>query len=60
MKIKVYEIQPDKGLAICCEISTDVIKDGYLDDAQVGDIITIKVIEMEESEYEALPECMGF
>jgi hypothetical protein len=47
-------------LSTCCEINTDVIKDGYLDDAQIGDMITIKILEMEESEYFALPECLGF
>jgi hypothetical protein len=60
MKVKVYDVQPDKGLDSCCETDFDVIVDGYLRDAQPGDIITIKVLEMEESEFKALPECMGF
>ena len=34
--------------------------DGEFDGAQSGDEITLELVEMEESEYEALPEFEGW
>ena len=54
MKVKVYEIEPYEGAEKCCEINLDVVVDGWLQDAQPGDEIKIRVFEMEESELDEL------
>ena len=38
----------------------DTIKDSEFDGAEVGDKITIELVEMTEPELEALPEFMGW
>ena len=34
--------------------------DGFLEYGEIGDSINLTIIEMEESEYEKLPEFMGW
>jgi hypothetical protein len=59
MKVKVYEIQPNADMNKCCEINLEAIKD-MIELAEIGDMITIKVSEMEEYDYWHLPEFEGF
>jgi len=34
--------------------------DGFIESGKIGDSINLTIIEMEESEYEKLPEFMGW
>ena len=58
MKIKVYEVEPGKGANRCTERKIeDVLV--WLEESEPGDVITIRVIEMDEQEYNSLPEFLG-
>lgn len=60
--IKMFQIQPDKG---CNSHIESTLKDAitsiehWLDDADEGVELTVKVIKMSRDEYDSLPEYMG-
>lgn len=56
--MKVYEIEPNRGLSRCTEKDISGIS-CWLEMSEPGDIITIRVKEMSESEYNSLPEYTG-
>ena len=57
-KIKIYKTYPGKDLAPCCEKDIkNVIP--WLEQCEVGDVLSIEILEMEEDEYNNLPEYMG-
>lgn len=56
--MKVYTIQPGKDLNSCTEKDIKNIIP-WLEESEIGDIITIEVVEMSEEEYNFLPEYMG-
>jgi len=58
MKIKVYEVEPGKGLNRCMEKDLDEVF-SWIQEAEVGEEITIKIMYMEEAEYDSLPEYTG-
>jgi len=56
-KIRIYTVRPG-DLAPCIEKNLkDVLV--WLEEAELGETIKITIGEMEESEYEILPEYMG-
>ena len=57
-KIKVYEVEPGKGLNKCTERHIGDLLDWFYD-AQPGNVITIRVKEMNQSDFNSLPEYMG-
>jgi len=56
--MKVYKVTPDTDLNPCSEKSIDNVIP-WLEMAEIGEKITIEVIEMTEAEYDALPEYRG-
>ena len=56
--MKVYEVTPDKGLNTCTEKDIDGVIE-WLDMLEIGETMTIKIKNISESEYEALPEYEG-
>ena len=56
--MKIYRITPDKGLNPCCEDDKESILN-WLEMAEKGEILTIEILEMDGSEYAALPEYEG-
>ena len=56
--IKVFKVSPGKGLNSCCEkdIKNVII---WLEEAEPGDVIEIKISRMQESDYDRLPEYAG-
>jgi len=55
--MKVYKMGPS-GLNKCIEKDPKAIM-LWLDECEVGDAFFIEVLEMTETEYNALPEYMG-
>lgn len=56
--MKVFKVWPGVDLNPCCEKTLDAVS-YWLDMAENGDTIKIEIIEMTESEYDALPEYTG-
>jgi len=56
--MKVYEVTLEKGTNPCLEKDLPTIID-MLKDCDIDDEITIKVIEMSEEEFKALPDWDG-
>jgi len=60
--VKVYKIQPDAGCNSFCEKTLESAIIGiktFLDEGCEGMLMSIRILEMEESEYDKLPEYMG-
>ncbi len=56
--MKVYRVEPDKGLNKCTEKHIqDILV--WFEESEPGSVITIEVLEMSEDDYDALPEYMG-
>lgn len=56
--MKMFRVWPKPGAKPSVEKNIDGVA-YWLDMAENGDTITIKAIEMTESEYDALPEYAG-
>lgn len=56
--MRVYEIQPDEDCNWCTEKDYHQVL-VWLQEAEVGVVITVRVKEMTEEAYAALPEYMG-
>lgn len=56
--MKIYRITPGKDLNQCCEKDPKNIL-VWFEESEPGDIVTVETIEMEEYEYDALPEYIG-
>lgn len=56
--MRVYEINPGTGLNHCTEKDPSMVL-VWLEEASVGDVVCVRVKEMTESEYAALPEYVG-
>lgn len=56
--MKVYNVLPGKGLNKCTEKTVSEVM-FWIQDLEVGDTLTIRVLEMSESDYNALPEFQG-
>jgi len=56
--MKVFRITPGVGCNPCCEKQANSIVT-WLEEAEVGETITVKILEMSENEYSELPEYMG-
>ena len=56
--MKVYRITPGPGMNPCCEKDIKEILT-WFEEAEVGDVIKVRVMEMPEAEYNALPKYMG-
>lgn len=56
--MKVFKISPGKDLNWCIEKNPENII-SWIAESEVGNTITIEVIEMTEKEYENLPEYEG-
>ena len=60
--MKVYEITPCKNCSPYVDPTIKATIEGlksWLDEAPVGDVITIRVLQMTSDEYRALPEYEG-
>jgi hypothetical protein len=57
-KIKVFTVTPGVRLAPCIEKDPKNLM-VWLEEAQPGEVIQIRVSEMEEEEFKNLPEYMG-
>jgi len=56
--MKVYEVTPDKGLNPCTEKNIHGVM-VWLENAESGETMIIKIKNMSESDYEALPKYEG-
>jgi len=56
--MRAFKITPGKGYSSCCEKEAKSVID-WLEISEVGDIITVEIIELSEKEYNQLPEYMG-
>ena len=56
--MKVFEIGPDAGHNRCNEKEAKAVL-VWLEEAEVGDVITIRIKEMTAEDYSALPEFLG-
>ena len=56
--IRVYTVTPDVGCAPCTEREIDHVKT-WVEEAMPGSVLQVVVGEMEESEYNKMPEYMG-
>lgn len=56
--MRVFEVEPGKSLNKCMEKDLESVLT-WLEEADTGDEITIRVKEMSLKEYEALPEYTG-
>lgn len=56
--MRVYKITPGEGTCPYIEPNPAVIVD-WLTDAELGEKITVDVLEMSEKEYKGLPEYTG-
>ena len=57
-KIRVYTVTPDEDCAPCTEKRIDHVM-CWIEEATPGAVLQIVVGEMEESEYDKMPEYMG-
>ena len=56
--MKIFKVWPGGGLNPCVEKDPSACMT-WLEESEQGDVIKIEVLEMTESEYEALQEYMG-
>ena len=56
--MKVYRITPDRGLCACTEKNINGVIE-WIKHSEVGHVMTIRVREMSEEEYNSLPEYTG-
>ena len=56
--IRIWTITPDKGLNPCTEKDIKGVL-AWIEEAESGSVIEIIVGEMDETEYDELPEYMG-
>ncbi len=56
--IRIYVVTPGRDLMPCTERYIENVK-AWLEEADVGDTVQIDIREIEESEYEDLPEYIG-
>lgn len=56
--MKVYEVEPDSGLNRCTEKDHNSVL-VWIQMAEIGDVITIRVKEMSSEAFAAMPEFMG-
>lgn len=56
--MKVFKVWPGEGLNPCIEKEINACF-VWLEESEPGDVIKIEVLEITESEYDALPEYMG-
>jgi len=56
--MKVFEIQPEPGYNPCVEDKVQGIL-SWLEEADDGDVFTIRVKEMSREEYAKFPEYVG-
>jgi hypothetical protein len=56
--MKVFNVSPGKGCNSCLEkeIENVVV---WLEEAEIGETITIEIKEMSERRYDRMPEFMG-
>ena len=56
--MRVYKITPEPGFNPCVESDPRTIVT-WLEEAEVDDVFTVKVLDMTKREYDALPEYTG-
>jgi len=60
--MKVYQVYPDLHCAPHCEDTLEKAVEAtkcWLEDGEVGALVSIKILEMSQEEYDALPEYDG-
>lgn len=56
--MKIYKVYPEIQSNACCEKNIENVI-SWIENAEIGDMISIKIINMTEEEYNLLPEFMG-
>ena len=56
--MRIYKVTV-QGLGLCCKNCIEDIK-VLFEEANIGEIFEVQVLEMTKEEYDALPEFMGF
>lgn len=56
--VRIYKVTV-QGLGLCCKNCIEDIK-VLFEEANIGEIFEVQVLEMTKEEYDALPEFMGF
>lgn len=56
--VKIWTVTPGKGLAPCTEKYLNAVL-SWIEEAEPGEVIQIVVGEMDEAEYDKMPEYMG-